>query len=300
MEDRLVKFARIVEAGSFTRAATLLHISQPALTTAVKKLERELQAELLIRGSHTLTLTTAGSIAYETAKALITQTQNLETSIREAADQKSTLNLGMIDSLATLLFIEKSYLGTLEQGAQVSLTIDNSSRLIEQIKHNELDVALVAQPGRLQASLSTEIIGEEPLILVARPDSIAQLKREMKDGRLTHFMSYNQASRTYQIIAEHFTDAKIVLQPTFYSTSPEIMLQLMLSQGGAAVLPYLLVRPQLAVGSLQAIRIGKSPIIRRTIISLRRSGRLLSAQTILLLEHTKTELHTLNSEASNI
>src|SRR5688572_9285664 len=105
MEDRLYKFARLVDAGSFTKAAAAMHISQPALTTAIKKLERELHAELLIRDSHTFRLTAAGAVAYDTAKELSTQARNLKLRLSEAADRKVHLNLGMIDSVADLLFV---------------------------------------------------------------------------------------------------------------------------------------------------------------------------------------------------
>lgn len=300
MEDRLVKFARIVEAGSFTRAAAQLHISQPALTTAVKKLERELQAELLIRGSKSLALTPAGTIAYETAKRLITESQNLETRVRETADQRTVLNLGMIDSLATLLFVEAAYLEQLERGARVSLTIDNSSRLIDQVSHNELDVALVAQPGRLQASLTAEVVAEEPLVMVVPAAKGELIAHEMQQGKLQHFLSYNQASRTHNIIAEHFLQSGITLQPMFYSTSPEIMLQLVLAGRGAAVLPFLLVEPYLKDGSLLPVKIGSSAVIRRTIISLRRTGRVLPAQTKLLLAQATNELRNLDARANNL
>jgi DNA-binding transcriptional LysR family regulator len=294
MEDRLVKFARIVEAGSFTRAAALLHISQPALTTAIKKLERELKAELLIRSGHTLKLTAAGQIAYETATALVDQTKDLEMRIQEATAQKVVLNLGMIDSLATMLFVKGPYFAELEQGAQLSLTIDNSSRLIDMVSHNDLDIALVAKPPRLQASLQAHAIGHEPLVLVAHTDRAEQVREEMRRKRLEHCMSYNQGSHTHQAIAAHFAAAGISLQPAFYSTSPEIMLQLVLSQRGAAVLPYLLVKPYLSDGTMTAIPIGTSPVITREIVGLRRQGRSLSAQATLLLEHTQQALKTLD------
>jgi DNA-binding transcriptional LysR family regulator len=298
MEDRLVKFAHVVEAGSFTQAAARLHISQPALTTAIKKLERELRTELLIRGSHSLTLTATGAIAYETASSLIIEGRNLQTKIKEASNVKTILNLGMIDSLANLLFVETPYLEQLEQGAQVSLTIDNSSRLIEQVSHNELDVALVAQPHRLQASLAAETVGQEPLVMVAPVMALRRVQNELAQGQLRHFLSYNQASRTHQIMTERFLAAGIALQPAFYSTSPELMLQLVLAGRGAAVLPYLLVKPHIISGALQTVAIGGSPVIRRTIISLRRARRVLTGQTALLLAHTQQELETLDHEAS--
>ena len=57
MEDRIRKFAHLIDAGSFTKAARDLHISQPALSMAVQKLERELHAPLYIRASQPVTPT---------------------------------------------------------------------------------------------------------------------------------------------------------------------------------------------------------------------------------------------------
>jgi DNA-binding transcriptional LysR family regulator len=298
MEDRLVKFARIVEAGSFTRAAGLMHISQPALTTAVKKLERELQAELLIRSNHRLTLTAAGTIAYETAQTLITETQNLDTRIREARKRTLSLNLGLIDSLANVLFIGSPYLEELEKDAHVSLTIDNSARLIERVLHSELDVALVAQPAELPPSLTAETVGEEPLVLVSSPRLASQVRSDIASRSITNFMSYNQASRTYQLIMEHFAGQGISLQPAFYSTSPEIMLQLVRAGRGVAVLPYQLVQPYVRNGQLLIIGSKNSPIITRVIIALSRNGRIVPRQTQTLIIRARKELQELHREVT--
>jgi len=298
MEDRLIKFARIIDAGSFTRAAQLLHISQPALTTAIKKLERELHAELLIRSSHAFSLTTAGKIAYDTAKIVIAQTQNLETHLREAAGQKVRLNVGMIDSIAHLLFIQNAYLEELEQGAQVSLSIDNSSRLIASVDHDELDVALITQPARLLASLTAHKVGDEPLVLVIGTEHVSRLQKQIASGQVDHFLSYNQASLTFQIVSEYFHTHGVALEPTFYSTSPEIMLQLVLAGRGAAVLPYLLVKPYITDKTITALRLAPGANITRTIIGVHRTGRLLSGQTEALLTHIKDELETLSREAA--
>lgn len=299
MEDRLVKFARIVDAGSFTKAALLLHISQPALTSAIKKLEKELQAELIIRSNKGLTLTTAGKIAYQTARTLIVEAQNLELQIRQATGEKPPLAIGMIDSLAHLLFITNTHLEQLEQHARVSLVIDNSSRLAEAVNHNELDLALLAQPERIQSGLTARAIGEEPLVLVVHRSLKDRTSRELTNRELHHFMSYNQASRTSQIIDAHFAILGVAVRPVFYSTSPEIILQLVLSKRGTAVLPYLLVRQFIESGELVVIPTGKRSI-RRRIVGLHRSKRALSLQSEKLLEATRQHLASLNEQVDNV
>ena len=152
MERRLVTFTQVVDAGSFTKAATLLRVSQPALTNAVKKLERELHAELLIRTTHKLQLTAAGRLAYDAGKALTTTTDNLQTRLGESTHSTVVCRLGMIDSLATLLFVRGPYLTETERRMQLSLTVDNSSRLITLTQQGGLDAALIALPPKLSPS----------------------------------------------------------------------------------------------------------------------------------------------------
>jgi DNA-binding transcriptional LysR family regulator len=96
MDDRLRKFVTLVDAGGFTKAATGLHLSQPALSVAIAKLERELRAPLLVHGVRPLTLTPAGRLAYTAGKDLQVRTNNLRLQLAEQAGQQLEVSLGMI------------------------------------------------------------------------------------------------------------------------------------------------------------------------------------------------------------
>jgi len=300
MEERLVKFARVVDAGSFTKAAALLRISQPALTTAVKKLERELHAELLIRSSSGLTLTAAGTIAYETAKQITTHTENARTQIREILHEKVTVSLGMIDSLAQLLFVQGSYLQELEKKTRLSLTIDNSARLVRLIERDDLDVAMITRPADIPGPLVAQELAFEPLVITTHRDLHKNVTAQLDTKQLDHFLAYNQASCTFSIIEAHFAAQGITLQPTFYSTSPEIMLQLVLHKRGTAVLPYQLVRPYIEQQVLQAVRIHGSCVIPRAIVAIQRRGKILPMHAEQALARARHELETLFAEASSL
>lgn len=298
MEDRLYKFAKLVDAGSYTKAAQVMHISQPALTTAIQKLERELHAELLIRGSHEFRLTAAGKAAYDTAKQIHSEASNLKTRLAEMHNQKTDLRLGMIDSLANLLFVQNSNLRELEQNTHLSLTIDNSDRLIKYVSHDDLDLALIASTQNMPTPLLSIKLGKEPLILVVHTNNAKQARADLEASSLQHFLSYNQNSHTHQLVQDHFAKLHIKLEPTFYSTSPEIMLELVLNGRGIAALPYLLVKEYLANGTLVALRIKGSCCIARNIVSIHRSGRTLPNEANNLLAKTQAQLTRLMAEAS--
>lgn len=300
MEDRLYKFAVLVDTGNFTKAATKLHISQPALTTSIKKLERELHAELLIRRNHSFTLTTAGHIAYETAKQLHTYVQNFRVKIQEAVNDKVSLCIGMIDSIAHLLFVRGNQFRTIEENSRLSLTVNNSDELIKQVMSNNLDFALITQPSALPPSLDATFVEEEPLVLTTthlhHDDTLEQLKKRS----LQNFLSYNQNSQTYRLIETEFSAQSIRIEPTFYSTSPEIMLQLVLSNKGVAVLPYLLVREYVSSKQLTILPIGTTTYIGRPIICIRRTGRDLPAAATTLIAETAKNLKGMAQESTSL
>jgi DNA-binding transcriptional LysR family regulator len=290
MEDRLYKFARLVDAGSYTNAAKQMHISQPALTSAVQKLERELHAELLIRSGREFKLTAAGSIAYETAKQITIETENLKQRLADAEGHKPTLRLGMIDSLADMLFVHNNALKNLEQKTKLSLVIDNSGRLIRQIERDELDVVLVANPATLPSAIMSINLGSEPLVLVTHQSKAAAVQHEVEQGHIQNFLGYNQHSHTHQLIDQSLAAVGISLDHRFYSTSPSLLLELVLAKRGSAVLPYLLVKHYLDKGTLVAIAAGESSIIARNIVSLHRGGKLLPAEANTLLAQAQAQL----------
>jgi DNA-binding transcriptional LysR family regulator len=297
MEQRLDKFAQLVDAGSFTKAAAKLHISQPALTTAIQKLERELHAGLLVRNGHSFSVTSAGKAAYKAAKDIGLHSANLKLQLQELANEKSVLNLGMIDSVADLLFVHEDNLPELEQGTRLSLVVDNSSQLIRYVEHDDLDVAFIAHPATLPYTLTADPLGNEPLVLVTQAAYLTETQADIQQGILHHFLGYNQNSQTYKLIARHLTAAHITAYPTFYSTNPEIMLQLLLAHRATAILPYLLVRPHLAQGTLSKVDIGPTRTISRPIASIHRTGRTTGKQVSALESRAKQLLSLLASEA---
>ena len=72
MELRQLEYFRaIVDAGTISGAARVLHMTQPPLSYQIKMLEEELQVPLLIRGTKKITLTEAGKTLYEQAGTLL-------------------------------------------------------------------------------------------------------------------------------------------------------------------------------------------------------------------------------------
>jgi DNA-binding transcriptional LysR family regulator len=292
MEERLKKFAHLVEAGSFTKAAAGLHVSQPALSTSIAKLERELKVRLWLRGVRPLTLTREGAVAYRTAKDLTVQADNLKLRLAELAHERVAISIGMIDSVANALFASDSGLETLE-GASVSIVVNNSRYLAEAVERGDLDIAFIAeQPHRLPHALEARPLATEPLVVVASQ------QRPTPPGKiLPNFIAYDQPSNTFRLVNEALKDYGIATRTSFYSTSPELMLRLVQLNKGIAALPYLMVRDQIQAGGLKRLG-GKTPwLIRRKIVVLKRRDRDLPLALKHLTRQTAAAIDELLLEA---
>jgi LysR family nitrogen assimilation transcriptional regulator len=97
-------FVRIVEAGSFSRAAATIHVAQPALSQQIAELEEELGISLLHRSARGVRPTAAGETLYREAAAILQQVEQLPGKVRSTGGEaEGAVNLGMNSTLAAFL-----------------------------------------------------------------------------------------------------------------------------------------------------------------------------------------------------
>lgn len=298
MDDRLQKFAQLIDAGSFTKAAEKLHISQPALSTAISKLEHELHTTLLIRGTRSLKLTPSGEVAYAHAKESAVRSGNLKLRIAATMLSKLNVRIGMIDSIADVLLSREPGLSELERHASVSLVVNNSRYLLNAIVRDDIDLAFVVAQADHPGSIATESIGPEPLELVCHHTQQKALQQALQRRSLPSFISYNQGSTTFRIVQDVLHKHQIAHQPTLFSTSPEVICKLVLAGKGAAVLPYLMVRDLLLAGELTTLNLGETPVIDRPIETIHHRDKLLPAPLINMTNELRVLLADLSEAAS--
>jgi len=259
MHDRIRQFKVLVECRSFTDAAKKLRLSQPALSVALTKLEKELGTPLIWRGATYFEVTAAGQLVYDYAADAQARHQSLYSGLAELGNHKQQVRVGMIDSVATIFCDDNRLLELFEQRYSLSLMVDNSRTLLEKVRRAELDYAVVvSQPGpQVPKNIEQQMIGYEVLL------DVTLAKQWYADERL---ISYNYGSTTYSIVEQAFKDFSLLpFQPETYSTSPEAMLRLVLAGRGHAVLPLSLVDSYVVAGTLLLYPLGRDGYVRRSL-----------------------------------
>jgi DNA-binding transcriptional LysR family regulator len=288
MEERLRRFAAIVDYGSFTAAARGLHTSQPGLTSAVQKLERELKTSLLVRPVRKIALTPAGRIAYEQGRQLGILAANLAGQLAELQEKKQRFTLGCIDSIADEL-VRGNGLQRLEQRYELSLTIQSSQALLTQLKHGQADLVLAVHQPSTYSGFASRSVGREPFVLAAAAGSAKTTRADLPNGRLSNFLAYNQGSTTLALLNEQLQANGLTAEPRFYSTNPAVLQEIALKDRGVAALPRRQVQAVLQNGGLEIIELKKA--LSRPITAYWQKGRRLPVGTTEFLAQLSRLLH---------
>jgi LysR family transcriptional regulator, nitrogen assimilation regulatory protein len=185
MELRQLRyFVAIVDHGSLSRAARVLHIAQPALTQQLQQLEHELGAKLLHRSAQGMLSTDAGRVFYEHAQAILKQVSDARSAVTQSTTRPSgTVALGLPQSISgalalpLLTAVRASY-----PEISLQLTEELSGNLIEQLKSGRINLAVLFDDGQLTPFAATPLIEEEMLFItragspgVTGPVTLAQV-----------------------------------------------------------------------------------------------------------------------------
>jgi LysR family nitrogen assimilation transcriptional regulator len=167
---QLQHFSRIAEIGNLTRAASVLGLTQAALSRQVAQLEAELGTELFRRNGRGLVLTDAGQRLLDHVPLVLRQIALAERAVRGTAEPaRGTLVLGLPPSLARTVVVPLID-AFREQLPEVTLrTVDGlSAKLVELVGTGNLDCSVVYnQPPSDLAEL--RLLADEDLYLVAGP-----------------------------------------------------------------------------------------------------------------------------------
>jgi LysR family hydrogen peroxide-inducible transcriptional activator len=162
-------FLETADAGSVSRAARQLGLSQPSLTLQIQRLERHLGTRLFQRQGRGVALTDAGKALYPRARKILGDIRATEDAVRrEGAEQSTTLTIGAIPTIAPYILPDAlRRLRARDPELRVELREDYSASVAKLLLDGALDVAIAALPYPFE-HLDTEVLGADRL-LVAVP-----------------------------------------------------------------------------------------------------------------------------------
>jgi LysR family hydrogen peroxide-inducible transcriptional activator len=262
----------------FGRAAEACHVSQPTLSTQLKKLEDELGVQLIERAPRKVMLTPVGSDIVVRARRVLADIEQMRETARRTADPEAgSVRLGLFPTLAPYLLphvVPK--IGARFPRLELLLVEEKTEVLLARLREGRLDAAILALPLH-EDWLHVERLFEEPFLLavprghaLARKDDLklAELSREhlllLEDGHCLR----DQALAVCAMAGAGEKDG-------FRATSLETLRQMVAAGVGITLLPLLAVKPPVPVSeSIELVRFRNPPPSRKLALVWRRSSAL--------------------------
>jgi LysR family hydrogen peroxide-inducible transcriptional activator len=268
----------------FGRAAAACFVSQPTLSTQIKKLEEELGVSLVERAPRKVMLTPAGRDAAERARRIVAEVEQMKEGARRSQDPEAgTVRLGMFPTLGPYLLphviprIRERF-----PDLELLLVEEKSDVLLSRLHEGKLDAALLALPVH-DDQLHNEFLFEEPFVLavpgnhpLAQRDSLSLA--ELNDQKLL-LLEDGHCLREQALEVCRLSGANE--KSEFRATSLETLRQMVAANVGITLLPTLAVKPPVAQSrSIHLLGFSDSHPSRRIAMLWRRS----SAMNGFLLE----------------
>jgi DNA-binding transcriptional LysR family regulator len=190
-------FVAVAEEENVTKAAALLHVSQPPLSRQIRVLENELGIELFERTAKSLHLTEAGRVFYQEARAVLQRADEAVATVRAlATDESGELNIGYAPSL-TVEILPRALRQFQEEnpGVRVNLHDLSTMEMLAGLRAENLDAALMASPSKNAVrGLSSTSIKSYATCVAASPVHPLSEKKKIFLGEIIdeRFIAYKE------------------------------------------------------------------------------------------------------------
>ncbi|AOH35137.1 LysR substrate-binding domain-containing protein [Luteimonas sp. JM171] len=261
----------------FGRAAAACFVSQPTLSTQIRKLEEELGVALVERNPRQVMLTPAGHAATERARRIVAEVEQLKEAARRDQDLESgSVRLGIFPTLAPYL-LPHAVPAVRDRFPRLELLLveEKSDVLMARLREGRLDAAILALPVEDEQLHSETLFEEDFVLAVPRGHPLAGregLRMQDLDNERLLLLEDGHCLREQALEVCHLAGAHE--KSEFRATSLETLRQMVAANVGLTLLPALAVKPPVAPSPDIRLLAFDEPPSRRIAMVWRRTSAL--------------------------
>ncbi|MDP9605916.1 LysR family transcriptional regulator [Variovorax sp. NFACC27] len=273
---QLKVFEAVARLLSFSRAAEELHLTQPAVSTQVRKLEEHAGNALFEQFGKKVYLTAAGSELLQISRAIIQQFEAAENAMMQFKGVSGgKLNVGVIsagDYFFPRLLVE---FASRHQGVTLNFTVHNRAGLLTHIAENLTDLAIMVRPPT-DLDTVNQPFAPHPYVIVAAPGHPLVGEKRIAVQRLMRepFVVREKASDTWHSMEDGFGGDLSGINIAMEIRSTETIKQAVIAGMGVSFVSAHTVSQELRAGSLRVLDVEGFPLMLNWYVVHRRSKRL--------------------------
>lgn len=282
--SQLKVFLKVVEKKSVTKAAEELFMTQPAVSIQLKNFQDQFNVPLTELIGRTIFITDFGQEIADHAKQIVEKLDELKFKTREYEGLLTgTLKISAASTGKYVIpFFLSSFLNE-HSGIDLKLDVTNKSRVVESLKRNEIDFAVVSVVPE-EIEVNEEVLIENKLFLVGNH---ANFDKKMP-------LIYREEGSATRKAMEEFFSKKKEEGKRIELTSNEAVKQAVIAGIGHSILPAIGIQNQLLDGTLKIIPRRGLPIKTQWRLVWLKHKKLSPVAEAYLkhLQHFKDEIHT--------
>ena len=258
-------FCDVVACRSFSKAATLREISQPAVSQALHQLEEYLGTTLIDRSKRPFELTASGEIYYDGCRRLIDEFRRVEDQVREQGDcLRGRVRVASIYSVGLLQM--KTYVDRFSRefpDVTLQLSYASPEDVYDQVRREEADMGIVSFP-KDGGDVSSIHWQDEEMTLIVPPDhrlaDFSQVKWEDLNGE--SFVGFEPDLRIRRRIDRWLREAKVSVTVVHTFDNIENIKRAVEIGAGVSILPQAAVSREVENGYLKAVPFASGDVVR--------------------------------------
>jgi DNA-binding transcriptional LysR family regulator len=258
-------FLAVATEKSFSRAAQRLLRTQPAVSLAVQKLERELGERLVDRSLKDGTLTDAGRIVLEYARKFENLRRDLRNALTELRDSHTgRLTIGANESGAIYLLKHIHKFRALYPGVKLEVRRSLSSQIPHDVLDNAVELGVISyEPG--DRNLESMVIYTDHLAFTVYPSHRLASRKQVsiRDLGAESFIAHNVLSPYRQTVLMAFQKHKVPLIMDLEMPSLEAIKKAVQLRMGVAFFPRMVVEQELEAGTLVEVPVKELRVERK-------------------------------------
>jgi DNA-binding transcriptional LysR family regulator len=273
---QLKVFEAVARHRSFSRAAEELHLTQPAVSTQVSKLEDHAGLPLFEQLGKKIHLTAAGEQMLVSSREIIQKFQEAEEAMAQFKGVSGgRLNVAVIsagDYFFPRMLVE---FAQRHAGVTFNFNVVNREELLAQLKENRTDLAVMVRPPE-DSDTVAEAFAPHPYIIVAAPDHPLARTKSIPMTRILRepFVVREKGSDTWNSLVEAFGRHLPQLNIAMEIRSTETIKQAVIAGMGVSFLSAHTVGRELHSGALTALDVQGFPLMLNWFVVHRRAKRL--------------------------
>jgi DNA-binding transcriptional LysR family regulator len=254
---QLEYFVAVARERHFARAAESCYVSQPALSTSIAKLERELSVTLIHRGQNFEGLTPEGERLVVWAKRVLAEHDALKAeAVAMRSGISATLRLGTGPTVSTTAALPVAAFCALHPLARVKVCSRlSSTELLRQLRDFELDAAIAHFGPDDQSGLVVVPLYEEQYVLLVSGEQLVPAARTITWAEAAQLPLLTPDMRFRQFIDKAFASSGAVASPQVETDSVASLYAHVATGAWASVVPHTWLRAMPVTGAARAIRL---------------------------------------------